>query len=71
MQNIILGLITLVAAAGATMTGIGLLIGLPLFLLACFLVFKGILQLGWGAAKLGAKGAMAGAQALKSKSESN
>jgi hypothetical protein len=67
MQNIILGLIVMVAAAGATMTGIGIFIGIPLFLFSCFLIFKGILQVGWGAAKLGAKGAKIGVNAMKDK----
>lgn len=65
MQNIILGLIALIAAAGASMTGVGLVVGVPLFLLACFLIFKGVLQIGWGVAKLGAKGVAAGAKAMK------
>lgn len=67
MQNIIFGLILLIAAAGATMTGIGLLIGLPLGLFASFLLIKGVLQVGWGITKLGAKGAAAGYKAAKSK----
>lgn len=69
MQNIILGLIAFLAGAGVSMSGIGLVIGVPLILLAVFMIIKGVLQVFWGVTKLGAKGAAAGYKTTKSRSE--
>lgn len=69
MQNIILGLIAFIAGVGISMTGIGMVVGIPIVLLAVYMIFKGILQIFWGASKLGAKGAVAGYKATKSSSE--
>jgi len=69
MQNIIFGIIAFGAGVGISMSGIGLVIGVPLLLLAVYMIIKGILQVFWGVTKLGAKGAMAGYKATKSKPE--
>jgi hypothetical protein len=69
MQNIIFGIIAFGAGVGISMSGIGLVIGVPLLLLAVYMIIKGILQVFWGVTKLSAKGAMAGYKATKSKLE--